>query len=176
MEGTAKKRRKYQMTYVCPKHLDYRETICGERMEHNVQIAKMPGIGETVYIYKNKDLYHQQPQKAKDGTIVTGFYRLDEDYGYYDDQVFHPWPYEVVRYTKGIENAMDPQNWIELYHRCPNGNGFSAYIQSVYVAIGCYYLYIASNELHEEIREKLVSHYKGEKVGCPVEEKIKIEI
>ena len=177
MEETAKKqRRKYQMTYVCPKHLENRETICGERMEHNVQVGTLPAIGDTVYIYINKDLYHQRPLKAKDGTIITGFYHLDSDYGYYDGQVFRPWSYEVLEYSKGIENAMDYGNWIKLYHHYPNGGGFITSIKAVYVAIGCYYLCSVSNDLHEEIRERLVSHYKGEKVGCPVEEKIKIEV
>lgn len=175
MADTVKKK-KYQMTYMCPKHLDYRETICGERMERNVQVCAMPAVGDTVYVYTNRDLYHQQPQKAKDGTIVTGFYRLDEGYGYYDGPILRPTPFEVVSYSKGIENAMELDNWIELYHHCKNGSGYRASIKSVLVAIGCYYLCKVTDDLHDEIREKLVSHYKGEKAGCPVEEKVKIEV
>lgn len=168
-------KRKYHMTYMCPKHLDYREMIRGERQEQNVQVCELPKVGDRIYVYENTDLYRGMPQKAKDGTVVTAFYRPSESYSHYDGVVLCAEEFEVLGYTKGIENISDPGNFIELYHHYKNGGGYQTCIKAMLVAIGYYYLYKVSDDMREEIRQKLVSHYKGEKSGCLVRDRVKIE-
>lgn len=174
--SSAVTKRKYHMTYVCPKRLEYRETIRGEMQEQNVQVCGLPNVGDKIYVYENADLYHLSPQKAKDGTVVTGFYRPSESFSHYDGAILCVEEFEVLGYTKGIENAMDPGNFIELYHRYKDGGGYKTCVKAMLVAIGYYYLYKVSDDMRDEIRQKLVSHYKGEKSGCLVSDRVKIEV
>lgn len=107
-------------------------TVMGKMREHNEIVNPLPPVGSSVVV---RECAVHVTKNAENGLYTTY-----EEHPQFRNAWNRPKVLKVIGYSKGIENAFDPHNWVLMEWTSQSGAVFQHRLPVIQVTTGNIYL------------------------------------